>query len=78
MINWKFTNQHKDGFNYPKYISEDGRFIIIKEKKWFLYDENAPDIRWCRYSGKTLNDVQNEAERVLEEETKGRNPYITA
>ena len=32
MINWKFTNQHKDGFNYPKYISEDVRFIIIKEK----------------------------------------------
>lgn len=76
MINWKPTSQNKDGFNSPKYISADGRFSIIKETKWYLYDENAPDVRWCRYSDDTLKAVQNEAERILEEESKGHNPYI--
>ena len=69
-------NQNKEGFNLPKFISEDGRFIIVKETKWYLYDEKAPDVRWCRFAEDTLEGVQNEAERILEEENEGRDAYL--
>ena len=51
-----------------KYISEDGRFEIKKETEWYLYDDNTPDRRWCRYTETSLKAAQSHAETILQEE----------
>ena len=65
MINWKCVIC-KDSVRSEKYISEDGRFEIKKEDKWYLYDEKASDMRWCRIPKDSLKEAQNAAERIPE------------
>ena len=74
MINWKCVIC-KDSVRSEKYKSEDGRFEIKKEDKWYLYDEKAPDMRWCRIPKDSLKEAQNAAERILAEELKDHSPY---
>ena len=65
MIKWNSVTYNG---NTTKYISEDGRFEIKKEAEWYLYDDNTPDRRWCRYTEDSLESTQNHAERILQEE----------
>ena len=67
MINWNSVTNSGDR---TKYISEDGRFEIRKEAEWYLYDDNSPDRRWCRYTEDSLKHAQSHAEMILQQEKK--------